>query len=210
VRRIPTLFVRDPEDRRFVTDQVTPGSEWVLAGEGVATRQYNGVCVSYDPSLVPETDPALTAHGTNILDGWWARRWIRSGEQPPPGFVPLEADPESGRTVGWEPATQSPHVHSLLQAVMSTQDPQPGTYELIGPRIKRNPERADRHTLVRHEDAPTVDAPRTYEALRQWLPRQGYEGVVWHHPDGRYAKLKRGDLRLTLGGRPAALPATAR
>jgi hypothetical protein len=207
LRRIPTLFVRDPEDRRFVTDHVTPGCEWVIAGEGTATRQYNGVCVAYDPDLLPETDPALTAHGTNALDGWWARRWVRPGEELPPGFVPLETDHESGRTVGWEPAAQAPFVHSLLLAIMNTQDPQPGTYELIGPRINRNPEHAERHTLVRHEDAETLDAPRTYEALRQWLPRQSYVGVVWHHPDGRYAKLQRRDLRLTITSHP--MPVTS-
>ncbi len=36
--KIPTLFVRDLEDRAHVTDEVTPGCEWVLAGEGVAYR----------------------------------------------------------------------------------------------------------------------------------------------------------------------------
>jgi len=32
MRKIPTLFVRDPEDRAHVTDEVTPGCKWVLAG----------------------------------------------------------------------------------------------------------------------------------------------------------------------------------
>jgi hypothetical protein len=36
MKKIPTLFQRD-ETRRYVTDVVTPGCEWVLAGEGRAT-----------------------------------------------------------------------------------------------------------------------------------------------------------------------------
>jgi hypothetical protein len=38
-------------------------------------------------------------------------------------------------------------------------------------------------------------APRDYEGLRIWLlARPQYEGIVWHHPDGRMAKLKRRDF----------------
>jgi len=33
-----TLFVRDPENRANVLDEVTPGCEWVIAGEGKATQ----------------------------------------------------------------------------------------------------------------------------------------------------------------------------
>lgn len=195
MRRIPDLFVRDREDRRFVTDQVTPGTEWVLAGEGVARRQYDGVCVLLDPSLEPETPPAVNPESP-VAD-WWVRRKLRPTDVEPPGWVPLETD-RDGRVTGWEPAAQSQWVQLLAQAVMETQDPQPGTYELIGPRINRNPDKADRHRIVRHDDAETLDAPRTYEGLRRWLPRQPLiEGVVWQHPDGRMAKLKRRDLRLS-------------
>jgi len=36
MRKIPTLFVRDPENRANVTDEVTEGCEWVLAGESAS------------------------------------------------------------------------------------------------------------------------------------------------------------------------------
>ena len=32
MKKIPTLLVRDPNDRAHVLDEVTPGCEWVLAG----------------------------------------------------------------------------------------------------------------------------------------------------------------------------------
>jgi hypothetical protein len=185
VHKIPTLFVRNAEDRRFVTDQVSPGCEWVLAGEGVATRKYDGTCFMRDDA------------GT-----WWARREVRKDAVEPPGWTEIEEDPTTGKRVGWEPASNSSFVHFFDQAVARLVDPTPGTYELIGPRINRNPERADSHILVKHDDAEILDAPRTYEALAQWLRTRPYEGIVWHHDDGsgRMVKIKRRDF-------PAVIPA---
>lgn len=42
MKKIPTLFKRDSE--WMATPEVTPGFEWVLAGEGVATVKYDGRC----------------------------------------------------------------------------------------------------------------------------------------------------------------------
>jgi len=39
MRKIPTLFGRDWDtDPRYVTREVAPGCEWVINGEGRATR----------------------------------------------------------------------------------------------------------------------------------------------------------------------------
>lgn len=71
----------------------------------------------------------------------------------------------------------------------------PGTYELIGPKINGNPERESRHCLVRHERAQRLEfVPRDYDGLGFWLRTHDYEGIVWHHPDGRMAKLKARDF----------------
>ena len=66
MNKIPTLFVRDPENMSRVTREVTPGCEWVLAGEGVATRKWDGTNVLVEVrdgrcfAMIAET---LTAHG---------------------------------------------------------------------------------------------------------------------------------------------------
>ena len=46
MKKIPTLFERVFEDNRVkeVLNKVTPGMEWVLAGEGTATVKYDGAC----------------------------------------------------------------------------------------------------------------------------------------------------------------------
>src|SRR5215471_9014570 len=122
MRKIPTLFVRDWDgDRRYVLTEVTPGCEWVIAGEGTPTRKYDGTCVMFDGYR------------------WWARREVKEGKPAPEGFIALEADPETGKTVGREPAGQSSFAKYLLEALDAEYDPPfarwpVGTYELIGPK----------------------------------------------------------------------------
>jgi hypothetical protein len=35
-----------------------------------------------------------------------------------------------------------------------------------------------------------VAVPRDFDGLARYLDGLGHEGIVWHHPDGRMAKLK--------------------
>lgn len=202
MKKIPTLYVRDPEDRRYVTDEVTRGCEWVLVGEGVPTRKCDGTCIRV------QNDSEAYAI--------WARREVKPGRTPPVGFVPLETDEITGKTVGWEPWLNSPFAKFIEEGVAAWaeehqlpdawhSDLRPGTYELIGPKINGNPEKVSRHELVRHADAdvPSLLLREGFDdgsvlspqAVVWYLGQQGWEGLVWHHPDGRMAKLKARDLR---------------
>jgi hypothetical protein len=183
MKKIPTLFLRDEQDRRYVTSEVNPECQWVLDGEGVATRKYDGTCVMLDE------------------DGnWWARREVKPGKSAPPNFRPIETDGVTMKTVGWEPIDQSPfakfHAEALAGEHAGGRWFKPGTYELIGPKINGNPEGWPKHALLSHEHAQVitlngVDIASAVVALGQ----QGREGIVWHHPDGRMAKLKARDIR---------------
>ena len=46
MKKIPTLFRREFQDHHVISisRDVTPGLEWVLAGEGVATEKIDGAC----------------------------------------------------------------------------------------------------------------------------------------------------------------------
>ena len=183
MRKIPTLFVRDfaRDNGRYVTDAVTPGCEWVLAGEGVATRKYDGTCVMMD-----------------AFGKWWARREVKPSKEPPRGFRPVETDETTGKVVGWEPIEQSPFARFHAEAAPWHE---PGTYELIGPKINGNPERRDRHVLVPHAEAKRYDMPLPLSfasiaaAVSTLHSESNCEGIVWHHPDGRMAKIKARDFR---------------
>jgi hypothetical protein len=51
--------------------------------------------------------------------------------------------------------------------------------------------------LVRHAAAMQYpDVPRDFDGLRDWLSLVNIEGLVWHHPDGRMAKIKLRDFGL--------------
>jgi hypothetical protein len=200
VNKIPTLFVRDfagghPER---LTREVHPDCGWVIAGEGVATRKYDGTCVRL------EVDP----RGEPIH--WWARREVKPSGTPPPGWQETSTDPETGKRIGWEPVHLGhAFANHLFDAVDHSNASEPqrvwseGTYELCGPKINGNPEQYNRHVLIRHADAGTLDGiPRDYDGLALVLTGQQlfggpfpYEGIVWHHPDGRMAKIKRRDFR---------------
>ena len=186
MQKIPTLYLRNPDDRRHVLPEVTPGCEWVLAGHGRATRKWDGTCILLD------TD------GT-----WWARREVKPGKTPPPNYRPITTDDTTGKTVGWEPIEQSSFAKFHAEAVDNSAAVTPGTYELLGPKINGNPDEFEAHILMPHgwarlsERIDIEAAPRDYDGLRDWLTARPYEGIVWHHPDGRMAKLKARDFPKT-------------
>lgn len=183
MQKIPTLFVRNPDDRRYVLPEVTPGCEWVLGEGGRATRKWDGTCVMLS--------------GTGA---WWARREVKKGKEPPIGYINEEFDPNTGKHVGWEPMAQSPFAKYHAEALATSAAGKPGTYELLGPKINGNPDGFDAHILMPHGWAPLSErldverSPRDYDGLRAWLLDRPYEGIVWHHLDGRMAKLKKRDF----------------
>lgn len=176
MRKIPTLFQRDENDRRYVTREINPACAWVPAGEGKATRKFDGTCVKYDGAL------------------WWARREVKPGKQSPAGFVREQYDAETGKTVGWEPADQSAFWKYLSEAIQRERRTVPGTYELCGPKVNGNPEGYPHHVLITHGVEEMTDFPRDFDGMRGWLAESDFEGVVWHHPDGRMVKIKKRDF----------------
>ena len=179
MQKIPTLFVRDPTDRRRLTRTVHRDCQWVLDGEGVATRKFDGKCVVLDES-----------------GDWWARVEVHPGMEAPPHFCAVFTDPVTGIQVGATPIAASPFARAFEEALSRQSGPlAPGSYELYGELVKGNPEGVTGHYLQSHADAPLLDnSVRSYDALRDYLAGLPYEGIVWLHPDGRRAKIKRVDI----------------
>lgn len=181
MKKIPTLYVRRNYDRRHVINGlVYSGCEWVLdpASGAVATRKFDGICMMLDEG-----------------GQWWTRRTVRPRRSAPPRFVQVE-ESKQGTCYGWVPVEDSPYVGLVTQALNAPDAPRlPGTYELCGPRVNLNPEGFTEHHLVLHgsEQIDALDA-HDVEALMVRCLNAGWEGVVWHHPDGRMAKLKVRDI----------------
>lgn len=192
MRKIPTLFVRDPQNMSRVTEQVTPGCEWVLAGEGVPTEKRDGTaCLVKDNKL-------------------WKRYEVKAGRPTPPDFLPAqEAREDTGGTPGWLPVGDGnddqwhreawANINAGTSNGLTVVD---GTFELLGPKVQGNPHGLPGHVLERHGfvkiDGPS---PVTFETVHQYLQSRHdsgrpIEGIVWHHPDGRMAKIKSRDFGL--------------
>lgn len=189
MKKIPTLFARNTRDRRHVLDQVVAGCEWVLNGEGIALRKYDGTCVMKDK------------------DGaWWARRTLKpyAGDylKTPPGYREEEFNHVTGESVGWVPMEHSQFAAIHAYALDASPTPHAGTYELCGPTINGNPEGFDWPGLVLHTHAQKIPEltllPLKFPFIREFLGSDTFtfEGVVWHHKsgDGRMAKLKKRDF----------------
>ena len=190
MQKIISLFQRNYDTDHLVRDEVVPGAEWVLAGEGTPTVKIDGTCCA-------------AHHGT-----LYKRHEVKQGKQAPEGFVPADdVDPKTGKQVGWVPVSDGPEDKWHREAWGANDAYEEGTYELIGPRIEGNPEGANRHMLVRHGHTAIHGAPRDFEGLRQFFQECNTEGIVWHHPDGRMVKIKAKDFGLPRGpGEPIGLP----
>ena len=181
MNKIPTVFNRNPETRRFVIDQINPECEWVINNEGIPRRKYDGTCV--------------------MLDGdrkWWARREVKKDKTPPENFRQLQFDEVTGKAVGYIPIEDSSFYKFFLEANRISNQWNLGTYELVGPKINGNPENLDRHEVVFHDGIRAfpvghIPSDTAYVYLRRIMnacKNFGWEGLVWTHPDGRRAKLK--------------------
>lgn len=182
MKKIISLFCRNYETDHKVRDEIVPGAEWVIAGEGVATRKFDGTCCA-------------------IMDGkLWKRYDAKRGKQPPEGWIAAqEPDPVTGHHPGWVPVGYDPDSIYHLEAFHKGYDCYggalvDGTYELCGPRIQGDPEGYDRHVLVPHGGEVLLDCPRDFEGIKQYLAERTIEGIVWHHPDGRMVKMKKKDF----------------
>jgi hypothetical protein len=178
LNKIPTIFVRDMSKQpALVINEWVPGTEWVRDGEGIATRKYDGTsCMVRNGKL-------------------YKRRELRTGDIAPPDFESLGTDENTGKTVGWVPVGDGPEDRWHREALDGWHPD--STYELLGPKIQGNKEQRVKHCLQDHGMARTYPmAPRDFEGLKQFLTENVIEGLVWHHDDGRMAKIKRRDFGL--------------
>lgn len=187
MKKIISLFQRNYDGDRLVRNEVVPGAEWVLAGEGVATRKFDGTCCMVRDSKL------------------FKRYEVKPGGKAPENFEPAnEVDENTGKQQGWVPVGDGPEDRWHREAFDGGLDwhGEPfhdGTYELLGPKIQGNPDHSKYHALIRHgsvECYPIGQPARDFDSIRDYLASKDMEGIVWHHPDGRMVKIKAKDFGL--------------
>ena len=177
MQKIPSLFQRNYDGDRLVRDELVPGTEWVQAGEGIATRKWDGTCCM-------------------IRGGKLYKRYeVKPGKRPPQGFEPAgDIDENTGKQQGWLLVGDGPEDQYHREAFKPYLSD--GTYELLGPKIQGNVEGYEVHVLMRHGLIGFFDEPpRTFAELKAWFESHAYvEGIVWHNQDGRMVKIKLKDF----------------
>ncbi len=181
MKKIPCLFRRDFTDQRNpkLLREVTPGCEWVLAGEGMATRKWDGTACA-------------------IIGGKLHARYdAKRGKTAPVGAIPIgEPDAVTGHHPHWILADR-PEDKWIREAFTALEHKLDGTYEAVGPKINSNHERMEVHALLKHDAyVLAMISARTWDGLREYLTNSAIEGIVFHHADGRMAKIRRDDYGL--------------
>src|SRR5262249_31804569 len=155
---------------------------WVFAGEGVGTEKLDGTNVRLtvrSGQLVrveKRRNPSKAQKQRGIIDGWY-----------------VDAD---------EISAQDKWIFIAANATdVSTWPDGEHSGEALGPSIEGNPLGLGGGTCVPFNLAvPSyVDVPRAFDELRAFLadlesryaPGHLAEGIVFHHADGRRAKIKR-------------------
>jgi hypothetical protein len=197
MKKMPCLFQRTfhGHDNATLLRDVTPGCEWVLAGEGVASRKWDGTaCMVKDGILYKRYD-------------------AKRGKAPPPGAIPCDnPDPVTGHHPHWlavDPSKPEDKWHvatwnrwlRVLDGLASgSAKPRDGTYELVGPHFNGNPEGFVDDCLVPHGH-DVIEVDRSFDGIREYLAAHAIEGIVFAHPDGRMCKIRRNDYGLPWGAK---------
>ena len=185
MKKIPTLFKRTFENHRIsgISDKVTPGMEWVLDGEGVATVKIDGSC-------------------TAVINGRFYKRYdAKRGKTPPPGAIPCcDPDPVTGHWPHWVEVDPNSKADRWLWQAFQNADTAhfgDGTYEAIGLHFQGNPYKLKADTLEKH-GAVTIDANsglvRSFEGIREYLRANPIEGIVFWRDGEPQCKIKRRDF----------------
>lgn len=184
MKKITTLFKKDPNDLSRVINEVDPQNEWAIRGEGVATRMFDGSACA-------------------IIKGHLYKRYdVKKGRSVPEGAIPCqEPDPITGHWPHWVLCQEGkPEDKFFLEAFKYAQEisyhATDGTYELVGPKVQGNPEGFSRHELVLHGIEKIYSPDISFEGIKKMLEELPYEGIVFHHPDGRMCKIRKSDFGL--------------
>lgn len=190
MKKIPVLFQREfNQDHTFIlTKEITPGFEWVLNGEGLATVKWDGAACC-------------------ILNNVLYRRYdAKKGKIPPAGSILCDyPDPVTGHHPHWIPVSEdNSNDKWFIQAFLNYEHDnsiRKGTYEAIGPHFQANPYHLSEDILVPHGIDIIKDFPRTYEGIYEYFKNDTkIEGVVFWKNHKPQCKIRKKDYHLDWSG----------
>lgn len=196
MRKMKTLFIREftKNHEVIIHNEVTPGCEWVLAGEGIATQKVDGeACMVEDDELFVR------------YDTWEGNK--KKCRPMPVGAMPCADSPDAvtGSFPCWVPlasmllnTTYKPHIKAWETYKGTLPD---GTYELCGKHFQGNPDKieGDNDVFIAHGSIVLEDVTRTFEGIKSYLENHSIEGIVFHRENGEMCKIKKTDFGMEWG-----------
>lgn len=212
MEKIPSIFERGENFK--VINKVTKGCEWVFRGEGKATEKLDGANVrltirnGFVVRVEKRRNPSTSQKVNGIFHSWYTdahpdrpeNKWIHEAAEHtqtwswPDGEIPCEA---MGPKIQGNPLGLEQHICVPLTdftEFVEVGDDEDGFWE-----------NDFKPFLESCAELPVYDVPdRSFDALQALLfdldskysPGHLAEGIVFHHPDGRRAKIKRKDFPL--------------
>lgn len=198
MKKTPLVFVYNYENE-VITRDVKAGSEWVFDGEAVATIKFDGTaCLFKDGKLWKRYDRKLSKNGLRLVSKGH-KPTLDMFKEAPEGFVPCESEPDvkTGHWPGWVPVSEDKpedkwHIEALKHLVKDLEEGK--TYELVGPAFAKNVYNLEHHELWEHGSEVAKLDEVTFDSILAYFKAHSIEGFVFHHPDGRVAKIRRKDF----------------
>lgn len=179
MKKISTLYKKDGANLALVINEVNPENNWVFEAYGIPTRKFDGTACAI------------------IVGELYKRYDVKKGKSVPANAIPCqEPDIFTGHWPHWVKCERNKSEDKyFFEAFDSRNDNEDGTFELCGPKIQGNPEKFDRHILVRHGSQRLEIVDFSFEALKQYFIENDIEGIVFHHTeDGRMCKIRKSDF----------------
>lgn len=181
MKKIKTLYKKDPSDLSRVTNEVDPSNQWVLdcGSLVIPTRKYDGTaCAIIDWQLYKRYD-------------------VKKGKKVPDWAIPCQ-DPDP---ITWHRPHRvkcdrsNPEDKRHYEWYDNLEDKKDWTYELCGERIQWNPEKIEWHKLIKHGMTILDVSDFSFEWLKKYLSENDIEWIVFYlASDGRMCKIRKKDF----------------
>ena len=185
MKKITTLFKKNPENLGRVIDEIDPKNEWVLKS-GVPTRKFDGTaCAIKNGELYKRYDAKI-----NKKTGEYKKNI-------PIGAIPCqEADKITGHHPHWiKCERQNPEDKYHFEGYDNLAAKIDGTYELIGEKVQGNPEKVKGHHLIQHGIFKCEITDFSFGSIKRYLMINDMEGIVFHDMlSNKMCKIRKSDF----------------
>ncbi len=179
MKKITTLFKKDPNDLGRVINEVNPENQWVFNEPGIPTRKFDGTACA-------------------VINGKLYKRYdVKKGKQVPANAISCQdPDPITGHWPHWVRCEISEPADKYFFEAFVINEWADGTYELCGPKIQGNPEGYDKHYLIQHGCCRVPITDFSFESIKDYLSdiKNDIEGIVFHGKDGKMCKIRKSDF----------------